>query len=154
MLRKRATSSSSRCLRLVDLHSSMGNAKRCEGMERRGESQLEGEENKGGMEEEAPWVVDTGVGENVGRRTLLDCLLPPRPSLLLLSLPSVKGGRARSPSTLRKQLLSLDSILQGATTGSDGGRDGYRYTAITDILNRRFPFYITYDPISPGQVFN
>lgn len=149
MLRKRATSSSSRCLRLVDLHSSMGNAKRCEGMERRGESQLEGEENKGGMEEEAPWVVDTGVGENVGRRTLLDCLLPPRPSLSFLA--SVKGGRARA---LRPPFANSSSRSIPFYRERRGGRDGYRYTAITDILNRRFPFYITYDPISPGQVFN
>lgn len=28
-----------------------------------------------------------------------------------------RRARARSPSTLRKQLLSLDSILQGATWG-------------------------------------
>lgn len=125
MLRKRATSSSSRCLRLVDLHSSMGNAKRCEGMERRGESQLEGEENKGGMEEEAPWVVDTGVGENVGRRTLLDCLLPPRPSLPLLSLPSVKGGRARAlhPPFANSSSRSIPFYRERRQGAMGGGMD-------------------------------
>lgn len=145
---KRATSSS-RCLRcgaggpsFVD-----GIAKRCRdtlgerGMEGRGEEGVESRW-RGGVGERGRerWKRGhrgwwTGVGENVGRRTLLPTAYPGLPHLLLslLHLLSKRGARARSPSTLRKQLLSFDSILQGTMWGIPI-HDDNRY------LNRRFRF--------------
>lgn len=90
-------------------------------------------EREGGMEEEAPWVVDRGwrkcgTSNSPGLPTPAFPTSSPPSSTL-----SKRGARARSPSTLRKQLLSLDSILQGTTWGIPI-HDDNRY------LNRRFRF--------------
>lgn len=132
---------------LVDLRSLMGSRNVVEtrwgngGMEGRGEEGVKsrwrggvGERGREGWKRRhRGWW--TGVGENVGRRTLLDCLPRPSPPPPLPPPPSLKGGRARAlhPPFANSSSRSIPFYRERC--------GGYRYTTITDTLTDDFVLY-------------